>query len=193
MASGIAFVVRLLKAFLTGLGVATGVNLFLFPISSRDVLFREVGTYLAAIDDTISAHLSYVESLGAAKGVAEAQSRSDKTNMESSQGFTSPPNMLGTGGTKILSQAIRNLTAINLRLAGELKFAKREVTYGYLDAKDIDETSYHLRAIYRCVLGLFDVSTSVNQAHLTFDRHEYHSRACRENHQQGRSSRQRKA
>ena len=188
MASGIAFVVRLLKAFLTGLGVATGVNLFLFPISSRDVLFREVGAYLAAIENTLSAHLSYVESLGAAKGVAEAQSRADNNNMESSQGFTSPPKISRTRGTEILSQAIKNLTAINIRLAGELKFAKREATYSYLDANDIDEISYHLRAIYRCVLGLFDDSTSIEHAHLTLDRHEHHSRACREKYQQGRSS-----
>ena len=156
MASGIAFVVRLLKAFLTGLGVATGVNLFIFPISSRDILLREVAAYLSAIETTLSAHLSYVESLGAAKVVAEAQPRTSKAKMPSSKGLISPPNILGTYGTETLHQAIRNLTAIHLRLAGELKFAKREITYGYLDAKDIDEVSYHLRTIYRYVLGPFN-------------------------------------
>ena len=155
MASGISFVVRLLKAFLTGLGVATGVNLFIFPISSRDILFREIGTYLTAIETTLSAHLSYVESLGAATVVAKAQSRTSKAKIGSSKGSTLPQNILGICGTETLHQSIKNLTAIYLRLARELKFAKREITYSYLNADDIDEVLYHLNMIYRYVLGPF--------------------------------------
>jgi hypothetical protein len=48
MIFAISFAVRLLKAFLTGLGLATGVNLFFFPVSSRDIIFRETATYLRA-------------------------------------------------------------------------------------------------------------------------------------------------
>ncbi len=166
MESGIAFVVRLLKAFLTGLGLATGVNLILFPISSRDIFFKDAVAYLESIEYALSAHSTYVESLGMAKIVAKSQSDSMKAKMRSSKPSISPPNILGISGAETLHQAVNKLTAIHLRLAAESKFAKREISYGYLDAEDMDEVSDHLRMIYRHVLGAFDCLGVISNKHV---------------------------
>lgn len=46
MAYSISFVERLIEAFLTGFGIATGVHFVIFPVSSRTVVFKEMTGYL---------------------------------------------------------------------------------------------------------------------------------------------------
>jgi hypothetical protein len=58
-----AFVKRLLISFLTGLGLATGVSLFVFPVTSRKVVTKEITGYLSALRGALSAHKVYFQSL----------------------------------------------------------------------------------------------------------------------------------
>jgi len=49
MTAGISLVKQLLEAFLTAFAIATAVNLFIIPISSRTVVFKEFTGYLGAV------------------------------------------------------------------------------------------------------------------------------------------------
>jgi hypothetical protein len=55
MAYSINFMEMLLEAFLTGFAIATGVSLFVFPISSRAVVSKELAGYLASLSGLLKA------------------------------------------------------------------------------------------------------------------------------------------
>ncbi|KAL9104915.1 MAG: hypothetical protein Q9187_008846, partial [Circinaria calcarea] len=63
MAAGISFVKKLLEACLTGFAIAFGVNLFVFPISSRDVVFKDASAYIKALQSTLKALTGYLQTL----------------------------------------------------------------------------------------------------------------------------------
>jgi hypothetical protein len=46
MTYAISFAKRLIEAFLTGFGLATATHFFIFPLSSRTVVFKEMTGYL---------------------------------------------------------------------------------------------------------------------------------------------------
>lgn len=58
---GLTFVSRLLKGFMIGFAIATGVSLFILPITSRGNVFHEIKDYVAQIDTVMQAQKSFVE------------------------------------------------------------------------------------------------------------------------------------
>ncbi|KAF6222410.1 hypothetical protein HO133_001496 [Letharia lupina] len=63
MVAGIAFAKRLLEAFLTGFAIATGVSLFIFPVSVRMTFFKQSAGFIAAVQSTLKAQISYLQTL----------------------------------------------------------------------------------------------------------------------------------
>jgi hypothetical protein len=47
--AGVSLIKQLLEGFLTAYAIATGVNLFIIPVSSRTVVFKEFTGYLGAV------------------------------------------------------------------------------------------------------------------------------------------------
>lgn len=60
---GESLIKRILVGFLSAFGIATGVNLFVFPVTSRTVIFMEYKGYFGALRGTIKAQTAYLESL----------------------------------------------------------------------------------------------------------------------------------
>jgi hypothetical protein len=58
-----AFIKKLLEAFLTGFGIGTGVSLFIFPLTSRTVVFNDMAAYLTSLKSALKANMDYVHSL----------------------------------------------------------------------------------------------------------------------------------
>ena len=49
MAAGESLIKQLLEGFLTAFAISTGVNLFIIPVNSRTVVFKEFAGYLGAV------------------------------------------------------------------------------------------------------------------------------------------------
>jgi len=131
MAFALSFARKLLIAFLTGFGVAAGVNLFVFPVSSRTVVFGEMAGYLGAFRGFIKVQRDYLRSL-------------EDVDMFRDQ----------VPEAAAVKSTIAGIKALHGKLALDLAFSKREFAYGKLSASDISQMFKLLRLIMLPITGL---------------------------------------
>ncbi|KAK9233846.1 hypothetical protein V1525DRAFT_415095 [Lipomyces kononenkoae] len=145
MAVSIGFVKKLLEAFLSGFAIATVVNIFIFPVSSRLVVFTEFAGYIAALQGVVNAQKEFLQSLESKDMMCLQGNDKGKSVSKAEQ------------AAKAMKGALAGLTALHGKLHGDLTFAKREFAYGKLSASDIGEISNLLRKIFIPLLGLGSV------------------------------------
>ena len=143
-AAGKAFVVKLLEAFLTGFAIATGVNLFVFPISSRDVIFKDAVGYIKALQAGLKAQSSYLKVLEDKEMLCPVDESSMKSN--------------ATLAAEKLKAALGGIGAIHGKFHGDLDFAKKEISFSKLDAKDLGEMFKLFREIMLPMQGMASVA-----------------------------------
>jgi hypothetical protein len=131
MASAISFARRLLVAFLTGFGIATGVSLFVFPVTSRKVVFKEMTGYVMSLRGVLKAQMGFFQSL------------------ETVDMFRDP-----LPAAAAVKGAGAGLKALHAKMAQDLTFGKRDFAYGHLDADDIAEIARLLRLIMLPMTGM---------------------------------------
>lgn len=150
MDQAIVFVKQLLEAFLAGFGIATVVNVFVFPTTARKVVFKQCGGYIQALQGVIKTQLTYVEKIDLEPIKADENSHGDlKKKKKHGKSDSQPDNP-----AKIFKDAIKGLAELHGKLHGDMTFAKRELAYGHLDAKEIDELFQLFRAIFLPLLGM---------------------------------------
>ncbi|CAG8956608.1 hypothetical protein HYFRA_00011919 [Hymenoscyphus fraxineus] len=155
---GMDLIGRLLASFLTAFALSTGVHLFIFPSSSRKVVFGELEGYFGAVRGALRAQTAYVQSLessdmfapvvGADKGKTKKWFYKKKGDSKDKPSITQSPQAAGLKG------AIEGLKGLHGRLYGDIKFAKREAAWGKLDANDLDDIFKLLRGILIPLVGL---------------------------------------
>lgn len=145
MTQGIAFVKELLEAFLSGFGIAAVVNLFIFPKSSRDVVFTEAAGYIGALQGVLKVQNGYLQTL-------ERKEIYRPIGRETSE--EPPPE---ASAAKAFKGALAALTALHGKMQGDLVFAKREVAYSKLGAKDLEQIFKLFREIFLPLLGMGSV------------------------------------
>jgi hypothetical protein len=157
-----ALIEGLLKSFLTAFAIATGVCLFIIPVTSRRIVFREQEQYIEAFRGALRAQLAYMrnlENLGMVTALRGQNTSNGETNKRH--------NMTGTGKesnkvqmkeVKALKGAISRLTEFHSQLHRDMIFAKRETAYGKLVADDLNEIFKLLEAILLPVLGISTIS-----------------------------------
>ncbi|MCJ1379990.1 hypothetical protein MMC17_003093 [Xylographa soralifera] len=151
MDQGIAFVKRLLEAFLAGFAIASVVNLIVFPQSSRDVVFSEASGYIAAIQGVLKAQNGYLRSLER-KEMFRPLPKDDAEAVPEE-----------VSAAKAFKGALAGLTALHGKLQGDLTFAKREVAYSHLGPKEIDELFQKFREILLPLIGMGSVVDIFNR------------------------------
>ena len=149
MSAAMSFVEKMLKSFLTGLAIAFGVSLFIFPMTSRKVVFKEMSGYIGALRKALDAEAVYIESL----------ERNDMFGRTKT--FDSTIERITTKGNKSYSPeadkvlgSIEQINTIHGKLHADITFAKREFAIGYLGADDLNTISKHLRLIMVPVVGI---------------------------------------
>ncbi|KAF2995670.1 hypothetical protein E8E13_002306 [Curvularia kusanoi] len=145
-----SFIRRLLESFLTGFGIATGVSLFIFPVTCRKVVMKEMTGYIGLLKAAIGAHKGYIHTLEGSNMFgqmytpeAESSDDSDKERKPKAK-----PEIAA------VKKTIGALQELHGKLTADLAFAKREVAYGKLTPDDLEAMFKHLRAILMPVLGL---------------------------------------
>lgn len=175
MSVGQDFVKRLLEVFLTGFGVATGVSLFVFPITSRMVVSRQTAGLLGLLSTSLKAHGKYMAS------VPKYAPRSSKDPMPVGldtrdatriQGQMNAPQSHPTDDTQAaLSAEATELKALISKIGTlfsqinlEVGFAKKEMAYGKLSPENLSEIMELLHHTLHPILGLstfIDIMQSV--------------------------------
>jgi hypothetical protein len=144
-----AFISRLLEAFLTGFALATGVSLFILPVTSRKVVMKEATGYITLLRGTLGAHKAYIHSLEG--GDMFAQTYTPETEEDKDAKAKAKPEV---ATIKKMTGALQELHG---KLTADLPFAKREVAYGKLTPDDLEGMFKNLRSLLLPILGLGSV------------------------------------
>lgn len=126
LADGLAFVARLLKGFMLGFAIATGVSLFIYPVTSRGLVFGDVRSYVGRIEGLVRAYRGFV----GADGDSEEEPR------------------------KRLTGAVADLNAVHMKLQSDLFYSQDEIAWGKLSAGDLDQIGGHLRDLFLPLSGM---------------------------------------
>lgn len=143
MAAHTQFVVQFLEMFFLAHGFCLFVNIFVFPESSRDVVFAEIKRYLSFVRSVLSAESFYVESLakspilGFDNGAVSSTGRSMEREHNSE--------------FKTLKSEISSLSELHSRLSANITLAKKDVGWSTISGDDLDEL---LRLFRRLILPL---------------------------------------
>jgi hypothetical protein len=147
-----SFILRLLEAFLTGFGLATGVSLFIMPVTSRKVVMKEIGGYIALLRGALGAHKTYIHSLEDSDmfGKTYVPEQKDDEDKKDVKRETKPE-------ISNIKKMIGSIQELHGKLTADLPFAKREIAYGKLSPDDLEQIFKQLRAIMLPVMGLGSV------------------------------------
>ena len=151
MAQGIAFVRRLLEAFLTGFAIASGVSFLVFPTTSRTIVFKTATGYIGALRGALKAQSAYLQSLEDKKNFGQAAEAENDDDESSSHRKTKQKFSREAEGLKA---AVASLGELQGKINAEIPFAKREVAFGKLNASDISELTRLLKLIMLPIVGM---------------------------------------
>ncbi|KAG6365700.1 hypothetical protein INS49_007311 [Diaporthe citri] len=160
LATAEAFIQRLLTAIFMGLAIATAVSLVIFPISSRQVVAKQMAGVLGLFKKSIVLEKQYLQGL-------EKEDMFALEITETSAGRSEPERKGGKKdkGPKLTKEqknalalrgtigAIRELMG---KIYGDMKFAKRDIAWGHLSAKDFGEM---FNLIRMCVIPMTGIGT----------------------------------
>jgi len=143
MAQATSFAKRLLEAFLTGFGIGTGVSLFIFPFTMREVVFKEMTGYIMTLRKAMGANMAYITSL-------------QEGNMFS-RTPTGNPGQSRSPQASAIKGIITGLAALHGKLSVDITLAKREIAIGKFGPDDIQEMFRRLRTLLLPIIGLSSV------------------------------------
>ena len=138
-------------------------NLFVIPMSSRTVVFKEMAGYIMAIRGTLKAQTAYLQSLESSDMFAPAEDATDnqgegdvkRKKKSAGKNKSSPAH---NPQAKALKSAIAGLTELHGKLHGDMPFGKRETDWGKLSAKDLDEIFALFRQIIIPLIGMSTIT-----------------------------------
>lgn len=144
-----AFVRELLLANLFGMGLATGVCLFIFPISSRMIVMGEFRRLIGLLRNVVRLQGEHLAALArdnkcATEAIDGAEQRAGQEETKpQSKKMDAPAKDRGKLGATTTSNRLYEIVGEIRRLAGKLYgdmvYAKRDVAWGKLDAEDFAE------------------------------------------------------
>ena len=156
MAVGISFAKRLLETFLTGFAIATGVSLFIFPLTVRMGFFKQAAGFIGAVQSALSVQKDYLQSLEK-EDMFHAPQQVEHEHHHSILGKShkvTQSNSVLTPEHERLQAAVRGLGELYGRIYADIPFAKRETAYDKLNASDIDELFKHFSGLLLPLIGM---------------------------------------
>ena len=191
MAASISFMVRLLSAFLTGFALCTGVAFLIFPTSCRHVVFKEMEGYLACLSGLLQSEAAYMQGLetfdlSSKKDSDEkGEGKDPKTeSKDDSMKRTASHHPLKTPQSAKVKEMLAKTFELHTKLPADVSFAKREIAYGYIGAKDISELRKKMQYIMLPITGL---SCIIDILRRRSEAAEWQTEPATEEESQGRS------
>ncbi|KAK3334420.1 hypothetical protein B0H65DRAFT_534931 [Neurospora tetraspora] len=151
------FVQQLATAMLLALAIALAVNLLVFPVSSRLVVFKEFAGAMGLLRKTASLQKAYLASLESEDMFAPA-TRTDtwarKEAKKAKKANIKPRITKEAKAARALAETAAALRELSGKLHADMGFAKRDIAWGRLDATDLSHMFTLLRNVYIPVLGM---------------------------------------
>jgi hypothetical protein len=154
LAEGLDFVSRLLKGFMIGFAIATGVSLLIFPITSRGDMFHDLKGYAASVEAVLQAQIEFVEGssetrLFKGRGLL----RRARTYKSTRDGQNEDQDDLQAKEKK-LQGAMTKLNGLHNKLHADLFYSKSEIAWGKLSASDLSAIAHRFRSLLLPLSGM---------------------------------------
>ncbi|KAJ5119381.1 hypothetical protein N7448_010050 [Penicillium atrosanguineum] len=151
LTEGLEFVSRLLKGFMIGFAIATGVSLLILPITSRGDVFHDIKGYLASVEDVLAAQVSFTEGktvfgLFTGSGLLRRTRTAMEQDAQGETDLQSKRNKLQICMTK--------LNGLHSKLHADLFYSKDEIAWGKLSADDLSAIATLLRSLLLPLSGM---------------------------------------
>jgi len=125
--AGESLIRSLLIGFLTAFGLSTGVNLFIIPVTSRTVVFKEQAGYIGLIRAALKAQTAYLQSLESTdmfSGMEVTEIDPETHEEKKVEAKRSKPKKQShpaeTPQSKALKATVQGLTALHGKLHGDV-------------------------------------------------------------------------
>ena len=142
---------QLLTAMLAALGLALAVNLLVFPVSSRLVVFKEFTGGIGLLRKLVSLQKAYLASLES-NSMFSAPTRTETFMTKGDGEVAQEDEEVRLSKEEAAAKALEGAGASMKELMGkmhvDLPFAKRDIAWGKLDAKDLSEMFKLFRNVY---------------------------------------------
>jgi hypothetical protein len=139
---GMSFITSLIKAVFIGLTVATGVSLFVFPVSSRKAAKGDIKNLLGALSNCLGVYRTLLTSFENHDAMADMLVADRKARPEA----------------QAARDALKTTNLINSKLQVSLPFAKREIGYGKIGPNELKRLNELLRQVFLPTMGLESVT-----------------------------------
>lgn len=149
VAQGVTFVNHLLWTFLAGLAATVGTSFFIFPTTSRQVVFKQMAGYIGALRKTLRDHATYFESIEHNDMFGRTETRDPRREKRGKKG-----EKVYSPEAEAIKTGVRKIVELHGNLHADLVFAKREVAFGYLGPDDLKEIFTRLRGVMIPTIGL---------------------------------------
>lgn len=154
LSEGLEFISRLLKGFMIGFAIATGVSLLIFPITSRGNVFHDIKEYVSAAEGVLQAQISFAE------GSAVTGLFSGKGFLRRARTALSTRDMQSEGDTNLQSKqkqlqaAMNKLNGLHSKLHADLFYSKEEIAWGKLSPEDLSMMASLFRSLLLPLAGM---------------------------------------
>ncbi|KAJ5671634.1 hypothetical protein N7507_000761 [Penicillium longicatenatum] len=144
---------RLVETFFAGFGLAAAVNVVIIPLTSRKLVSMHMTETINAIRGTLDAQREFTQSLSSGDWLF-VHDKLDLSQQEARSSWTEA-NILKT---KIMEAAI----ALG-KVTSELRYAKREIGWGYLGPKELANIARLLRKVLASILWMESLVEATGQ------------------------------
>lgn len=143
------FVQQLLTAMLTALAIALLTNLLVVPVNSRQVLMRELGACIGLLRKTVSFERAYLVRLQSDDMFSIATRTETQLGAWDKAPKGNKPSLTReTKAAKALQDSVAKLKEMAGKLHADAPFAKRDIAWGKLHARDLHKIISLFRDVY---------------------------------------------
>lgn len=159
LAEGLEFISRLLKGFMIGFAIATGVSLLILPITSRRNVFQDLKHYITAVGAVLDAQIAFDE--GSATGgifgrgfLSRARTAMGNNELINQEDSESESETDLKSKVKDLQLCMAKLNGMHSTLHANLFYSKDEIAWGKLSADDLNNIAGLCRSLLLPLAGM---------------------------------------
>ncbi|KAJ6115360.1 hypothetical protein N7486_001138 [Penicillium sp. IBT 16267x] len=154
LSEGLEFIARLLKGFMIGFAIATGVSLLIIPITSRGNVFHDMKDYITSVDELLQSQISFAED-SSVSGLFSRRVllRRARTTM-STQDMQSEGEADLQSKQNALQGSMTKLNGLHSKLHADLFYSKDEIAWGKLSAEDLSSIASLFRGLLLPLSGM---------------------------------------
>lgn len=155
MDQGIGLVVELMEVFFIAFGIATGVSLLIFPMTTRTILFKKQTAYFGALRGFVKKQTAYYRALEISQPLS-TQLSNDIIEPKDDQPtvMVDPTKKTPFPEREAVYASLSGLVALHTEIYNDTVYAKRELAYGKLNANDLQQLLKAFRAILIPMVGI---------------------------------------